>query len=751
MASRRLYITIIVTLTAIPAIAQTGAEDFVYLLPSKEIAETGEDLFFKAYLMDRQTMELSQQSKTLYLEIRSERDSLVWSEKYPIHDGRCDGHIYIGENWPQGEYFLEGYAKSSFTTDTTEALHPRRIRVVDNVGQMEGITAQAVRQDSLQRCTSKHSFNLFPEGGDLVESVTSVVAFKATYGNGFPEDVSGKVLENGQEIARIESLHDGMGQFVVTPQPGKKYEVMLDDGRLCPFPSIKHGGLSLRVTRNSVSGIDIQIFAPDDAPHAFSILAKLNGIPCGSAQGTVTGQKLVRLPKKLFPFQGIVELTLADGDGRPVAERLVYVNPEQRLTVTATPDQEHYALRDTGKVRIQVTDAAGNPVLAELAVSIFDKAYLYRPGHENILSHSYLSEQIRGNIFNPTYYFDEGNADRLQALDLLLMTQGWRRFVREESRPVLPDGITGRDLKHSLQFIQAFSPQSDTCMVMTDSLGRFEIDPIDIDRMRGSFYLKPFITRPKPKLVLENPFDNLDFLRQGRTRHLSQDYVFEQEREEVFYFDPDVTVLDEAKVSAHRIAIARDKVTGYLDSLAIMSTGAWVCDCVWEDKGIKGFLNDYNGYTHHPEGSFLATEYFGKGGKRMQPKRGHKYALIKLEYFPESRYGEVFVVSEVVPDFTYTGPEMSEEDLLEMNGMWKVQGYYPQREFYEPDAVDLSSAAPDYRNLLQWCPAVLTDENGVAEIPFSASDINTEFIGIIEAVDGTGLLGSQVFSFRVFR
>ena len=140
-------------------------------------------------------------------------------------------------------------------------------------------------------------------------------------------------------------------------------------------------------------------------------------------------KQAVRLPKELFPLQGIVELTLTDGDGRPVAERLVYVNHEQRLNIMATPDKERYNLRDTGKVRLQVTDAEGNPVRTELAVSIFDKAYLYLPGHENIMSHSYLSEQIRGDIFNPTYYFDERNADRLQALDLLLMTQGWRRYV----------------------------------------------------------------------------------------------------------------------------------------------------------------------------------------------------------------------------------------------------------------------------------------------------------------------------------
>ena len=171
-------------LAATPVMGQ----DFIYLFPSKEIAETGEDLFFKAYLLNRQTMALSDKSRTLYLEIRSERDSLVWSEKYPLVGGRGDGHIYIGENWPLGEYFLEGYAKTSFSSDSTEALRPRRIRVVDRVNRMEEITARAIMQDSLDRATARHRFNLFPEGGDLVEGVASVVAFKATYGNGFPED-----------------------------------------------------------------------------------------------------------------------------------------------------------------------------------------------------------------------------------------------------------------------------------------------------------------------------------------------------------------------------------------------------------------------------------------------------------------------------------------------------------------------------------------------------------------------------------
>lgn len=73
MTPKRILTVFLAACTVLSA----SAQDFVYLFPSKEIAETGEDLFFKAYLMDRETMALSRRSQTLYLEIRTERDSLA--------------------------------------------------------------------------------------------------------------------------------------------------------------------------------------------------------------------------------------------------------------------------------------------------------------------------------------------------------------------------------------------------------------------------------------------------------------------------------------------------------------------------------------------------------------------------------------------------------------------------------------------------------------------------------------------------
>ncbi len=409
-----------------------GNRDIVYLLPSKEICETGEDLWFKAYLMDKQTLALSDKSQTLYLQVRNEKGEVIWSEKYPLMAGRGDGHIYIGENWQQGDYYMEGYTRSSFTADSTTNTHPRRIRVVERVTQMDSISAETVKSDSIQRLTAKHRFGLFPEGGHLVDGINCVMAFKATYGKGFPDDVTGKVLEDGKEIASFISVHDGMGKFALTPRQGKDYKVVLTDGRTYSLPAIERTGMALRVLRNNNTSVTMLVSSSDSLPHPFTVFAKQRGVPCCSARGIVKGQQIVRLPIDRFPLQGITEITLSDENDYPVAERLVYVNPTQQLNITVSTDRQQYNRRDEGKVCLKVTDSSDLPLKAELAISIFDKAYLYLPGHENILSHCHLSEEIRGNIFNPTYYFDERNEDRLQALDLLLMTQGWRSYVWNE-------------------------------------------------------------------------------------------------------------------------------------------------------------------------------------------------------------------------------------------------------------------------------------------------------------------------------
>lgn len=782
----KVFLVFLVINTITPIVAQTNTEahDFVYLLPSKEIAETGEDLWFKAYLINSQTLAPSDRSHTLYLQLRTASDSVVWSEKYPLVSGRANGHIYVGLEWPQGDYYMEGYTMSSFTSDSTKAIRPRRIRVVDRVSQMDSISKQGIKNDADQKLSSKHRFDLFPEGGHLIYGINSVVAFKATYGNGLPEDVSGKVLEDGKKIGSIKTLHDGMGRFSITPKSGKEYKVVLDDGRTILFPTIERGGMSLRVSKNNAKGLSLLVSSSDDTPQAFSITAKQNGIVCSTASGTVKGQQAVKIPTAYFGFQGIVEITLFDSAERPVAERLVFVNPQRQLTITATTSQKHYNRRDMGKVRLQVTDASGSPIKSELAVSIFDKAYLYLPGHENILSHCFLSEQIRGHIFNPTYYFDNQNDDRLAALDLLMMTQGWRNYVWDKevpsSDPLLTDGVDGilttqREVRLKTQVINVYAPQVDSSLViLTDTAGRFTIDSQMMDRIPGNIYLNDLLTdKYKAKISVVNQFDTINGYRPRLPRYMVNNHIIQTNNLERMKIGDDNSILLKEVVVKGRPGLTyRDKETGYLDSLAVLQSGEWVCDC----DSVMPYLNDYYGYSHHPKWSPQEDSYFGE---RRIPKRGEKYQLILIEetcvkadsqgqlpIFLEryksdpmkptrasrtKRSDLIVWLPRDVPrrGFVYPGPQYNEKQLLEKYGIAKVQGYYPKREFYQPDSFDLQSSLPDPRNLLQWQPEVITDNNGMAEIPFAASDINTEFIGIVEAIDGNGLMGCQTFSFRV--
>ena len=779
-------LTTALIVSSILAHNRADAQDFIYIMPSKEIAETGEDFFFKAYQLDKQTFALSDNSRTLYLQIRSASDSIVWSEKYQIISGRSNGHIYIGTEWPQGDYFIEGYTQSSFTSDSTQAIHPRRIRVVDRITQMDSISNQIKKIDADQKLTTNHRFDIFPEGGHLIYGINSVVAFKATYGNGMPEDVSGKVLEDGKKIGTIKTLHDGMGRFALSPKLGKEYKVVLDDGRTISFPTIERRGLSLRVSKNNAKGLSLLVSSSEDTPQTFSITAKQNGTIRSTAKGIVKGQQIVKIPAEYFSLQGIVEITLFDAVKRPIAERLVFVNPEKNLNISAVTDQKQYFRRNMGKVSIKVTDTVGNPINAELAVSIFDKAYLYQPGHENILSHCFLSEQIRGNIFNPTYYFDTQNDDRLAALDLLMMTQGWRNYVWDKEsifgQPLLIDGARGmmttqREAKLKTQIINVYAPQSDTsCVILTDSSGRFEINPQQMESMCGNLYLNHLLTeRYKGNISVVNQFDSINFFRTGRPRYFPQNYLTDTVfREKVLKTDDGTIALKEVVVKDKRGTTYRDKVTGYLDSLAVLNSGEWVCDC----DTVMPYLNDYKGYSHHPKWSPQLDNYHGE---RRLPKRGETYQLIviketcvkpdhngqpplSLEKYKSStmrptrasrteRSDFIFWLPEGEPrrGFVYPGPQYSEKELLEKYGIGKVQGYYPKREFYQPDSLDLASSLPDARNLLQWQPEVFTDDNGTAEIPFAASDVNSEFIGIVEAIDGNGLMGYQTFSFRVLK
>ena len=734
--------------------------ELLYLQTDKGIYETGEDLWFKTYTLDAQSLALSDRSKTLFVEMLNAKDSIVWQEKYPILSGIAEGHVYVDKDLKEGDYRIHAYTRFSFLNDTLRPVYPKKIRVIKSIAYKGTNTPQEKDQP-----VARLSF--FPEGGYLIDGIPTKVAFKALDAKGMPAKVAGRLLENGKDIAKLESVHDGMGFVFILPIKGASYKAVLSDGREFPFAEVVSSGLSVHLRKQTDEYLEFLLSQPKGAAaQAIKLEGKMRGGLCCTATGTLSERLKIRIPLKEFPMQGIAEFTLYNADGQPMAERLVYIHPERKLHIELNTDSARYFTRGKGKLNVKVTDEAGNPVQAHLGLSIFDRAYQNELNPENMLSYCYLSTEIKGNIHNPAYYFDSNNKDRQAALDLLLLTQGWRRYVWEKADTAmladcfLSDEIKGKqiigkkkqkELANGGQLIQVSGPSTKSQFIIVDSLGRFTVSTDQMIALRGGYvYLKPMLDKDeyKPSIVVEESFYKADSLRkscQSFFACMNPSLVVSDLALDYPVISQDSSILlSEITVTGKKGRIFRDKMMGRLDSLAQISIGvSWVCGCK-SDCGT--FLNDYKGYSHHPIGCPGAPPK-----KRVPPVIGETYALIKYE--PVGKKGgwnDGWIIT-AMDHVTYQGEEFTEEELLRMNNLWRVKGYYGTREFYQPDELDVQSPLPDARNVLLWKPDIITDEKGEAEVEFFCSDTNTNFMGVIEGTDGIGNIGTSRCEFRVLK
>ena len=756
MKSIRNLFLLLVSCFSIAGHSQNVSLELVYLQTDKGIYETGEDLWFKTYVMDAQSLALSERSKTLFVEMLDTNDSIVWQEKYPILSGIAEGHVYVDKDLKEGDYRIHAYTRCSFLNDTVRPVYPKKIRVVKSIAY-KGTDSP---QDE-DRPVVRLSF--FPEGGDLIDGIPTKVAFKAWDGKGMPAKVKGVLQENGKEIARLETVHDGMGFVFILPRKESSYKVVLSDGREFPFAEVTASGLSIHLRKQTDEYLEFHLSqSKGTATQTVKLEGRMRGKLCCMATGTLRERLKVRIPLKEFTMQGIAEFTLYNADGQPMAERLVYVHPERKLHIELNTDSARYFTRGKGKLNVKVTDEAGNPVQAHLGLSIFDGAYQNELNPENMLSYCLLSTEIKGNIHNPAYYFDGNNKDRLSALDLLLLTQGWRRYVWEKADTAmladcfLSDEIRGRqilgkkkkrkELGNGEQLLQVSGPNAENRFVLIDSLGKFVVPTDLMLGLRGGYvYLKPMLDKDeyKPSVIVEETFGKADSLRkscQSYFPYMNPSQVLSELQIDYPIISQDSSILlSEITVTGKKGRIFRDKMMGRLDSLAQMNLNSvYVCTSCGL---LLNYRADYQG--HHAVGICPA-----KG--RKQPINGKSYPIAKYQHYSPSGGATPFIVIDE-HKVVYEGPVYTEEELLRMNNLWRVKGYYGTREFYQPDELDMQSPMPDARNVLLWKPDIVTDEKGEAEVEFFCSDINTSFVGVMEGTDGLGNLGTSQCEFRVLK
>lgn len=753
----------IVIADRIESAALNAPPEIAYIQTSKDIYETGEDLWFKVYLLDARTLIPSLRSKTLYLQLLEEKSRKpVWEEKYEILNGFSNGSISIGESLADGEYLLAAFTSFSYFGDTSEFKAVRRIRIIKDISGILSDTAdneKTVLQKSLKPEDNRIQFNVFPEGGDMVSGIQSRLAFKAVNKNGEPVDVTGTLYSDDIPELNFSSKHAGMGSFYFVPDISKKYTIRLSEPGVDSayiLPRIFSSGLNLQLVKKDNETLTLRVTQSSDLKYD-SVYLRLQsrGVVYSVSKLELYRDTLIEFSLYGLP-QGIAEVTLFTRNFIPVAERLFYINQYRKLSIATEFLKDSYQVRGKVKFKIIVKDEDGWPVSANLGVTVFDKIYQNSRDSGNILSYVFLSSQIRGRIYNPSYYFNSKSPGREEDLDLLMLTQGWRKYIWNETnlnksgeqyRNIVCDGTAGITYYPSKRkknpkeqtFVMAFSPNRDTVNVVipTDSAGAFLISPVLLKKWENDYvYLKPFgswgsrprynkITPEIPEydlhIKLTDPFETISQHMKGSQITYPLNATVKSKDENYTFPSADgVIEIEGVTIKGHREKTIRGKYMRTIDSLTKYDLyHDYVCE--------YGFLNCPN-HTHDDYGS-------------TKPIPGNWYNQILGAGTPAARVVRV----------PYYPPNFSEDQLLSMSNLSRVKSYVKVREFYKPDYDRKSDEdlIPDFRNTLLWEPSVFTDTKGEATLSFFCSDINSTFTGRIEGVGGDGLLGAEYFSFSV--
>lgn len=324
--------------------------------------------------------------------------------------------------------------------------------------------------------TRRLNVEFFPEGGDLIAGVPNRVYFRATTTAGKPADVTGTLMLGATEVngvGTVKTLTDpdhpganqGMGVFTFTPEADKQYSLKLSKplGLLQPdggyaLPKATKENAERKVLLSVPTGViqptePIKVQVTSTAKKRNVLVgAYVRGRSAAHAKLTLEPGKTAEAALDLSGTKlgGVTRVTVFDlpdnadigrEDLTPLAERLVYRVPGEALKVS-------YSAKRTGgatgafvpgekvDLTIESKDEKEHPKPAVLWAAVVNQSVITMADEktERLLpTHFLLSGEVKkGEELEHADFLLTKHPKAAEALDLLLGTQGWRRFAEQQ-------------------------------------------------------------------------------------------------------------------------------------------------------------------------------------------------------------------------------------------------------------------------------------------------------------------------------
>ena len=404
----------------------------IHIQFDRTMYNTGETIFYKLYILSG--VEWTSLSKNVYVVFYDNNGAFIKETAAPLFQSSAKGSFDVPGDYKGSFIHLRAYTRWMLNDDSV-FLYERNIPInVAKETSSKTITSQLTKVES------------FPEGGVLVNDLKSRVAFKATNPAGAPVFIKGFLVNNKNKVLdTLKVAHDGMGSFKLKPVAGESYQLNWIDengkkGSSNIMPALP-SGVVMNVTMDSEKAY-VTVERSFDVPDNFKKMKMLvhqnqRVLYKVDFKGEERIAQKASLPIEQLPT-GVVQISLFTDDWKPIAERIILVNNRlHEFNAQVSIQIANVNKRGKNVIELYVKDTT----TANMSMAITD-ASLVMPEQQTIYSDFLLSNDIRGRVYNPGYYFSS-DADSVAAhLDLVMLTNGWRKFDWEKIKnAVLPKQI----------------------------------------------------------------------------------------------------------------------------------------------------------------------------------------------------------------------------------------------------------------------------------------------------------------------
>jgi hypothetical protein len=392
----------------------------IYLQLDRENYVAGQVAQFKAYLTTDFLPDAM--NTTMYAELYDDGLKLINKSVFPVLFGSAVGSIVLPDSLLTGYYTIRSFSAGMLWQNVDYFAQQKKY--VSGIEKKEKVTSN----DSL-------SVAFFPEGGSLVNDLAGTVAFKVTDKKGIPVDVIGNLYnDKNEDLVYLSCLQDGMGLFDFKPKKGEKYYVKLKTNlpdKKYYLPEAQDKGVTLSIiAETGGNAFEIKQKTGDPTFEAAYMIGQIQHHVAFKIEFSKQKDILKGVINTKDLPSGIMQITVFNKDDMPLAERLIFVNNyEYTLACDVKVDTLDFLPGGRNKFFISMKDT----VQGQISVSITDPDFdLIVKREHNIISSLLLTSDLKGHIWNAAWYLSSSEDSVKNALDLLMMVNGWRRFKWSE-------------------------------------------------------------------------------------------------------------------------------------------------------------------------------------------------------------------------------------------------------------------------------------------------------------------------------